>query len=211
MHITIVLPYGVFEESNLQYQAYLARTARILKENNTDIVMFCGGYTNKNLPHLSEATSVLRYLQQNINNLSKHFIEERSLTTPQNLEFVRDILVQEKITPTKLSIICDSIRAPKVFFLAHDYFGKLLEKSVEEKELYRFLLEEGLVKERDITKDVSFDFKHIHIHGIALQRSKQEIGHQVIATMEEIVFSKYPELHASYIQARKKLWGIEDK
>ena len=140
MNITIVLGYGVFKEDNLQYKGYLDDALKLIEENKSDLVVTTGGFSNKDLPNLSEAASVRDYFIKVSPNLADKIIfEEQALSTPQNLEFCKKLLEDKNISWDKLYITCDSIRLPKISYLALSCFKNLSEKEIIEQIGQRFL------------------------------------------------------------------------
>lgn len=210
--ITILLPYGIFEKSNLQYKKYLDQAFEIINKSTDQKLVFCGGLTN-NKTSLSEAKSLKNYfLEQNSNfNEDNIFLEEKSLTTPQNLKFALEILKEKEIVPSFIQIICDSIRVPKVYYFALTYFSALLGQDISEEQIYHTLLAKFVEHKLDLTKQIKVEYEKISIVGLSLTRTEKELGQQILATMEEIGGAKYPSLEEKILAIRKKEWQLTQK
>ncbi len=196
--VALILPYGVFEESNLQYKEYLDTAFEKVTASNNAKIVISGGFSNKNFPDLSEAQSVKNYfVTKNPTFSDKLIIEETALTTARSIEIV------SRLYPIHF-IVCDSIRAPKVFYLAATHVLHM-----PEEEIYRSLGKLSLQDNGNVTTDIEYQLPNLTISGINLKRSIEEVADQIVSSMEEVAFTKYPKLHEQYIEYRKKLWGLE--
>lgn len=197
----VILGYGVFEKSNSNYKNYIDRALSFIKENNFNQIIICGGFTNHELD-ISEAASIRDYVtEKDPSRSSQIILEEKSITTPQNLEFASKIIS----SPIEsIMVICDSIRSPKVYYLALRYFYP----EVTEEQIYRSLLSQALKKKVDVTKDITLEYENLAIQGLNLNRGPQEIGDQIIATMEEIAATNYPEVDKDILEYKKKLFKV---
>ena len=119
MIITIILGYGIYSEENTPYKNYLDITAGIIKGTRTDLIVTTGIASNKNFPSLTEAQSMKDYLADKVGGIP-FFLEEKSLSTQQNISYSAELLNEKQKIPDKLVVICDSIRLPKtIFFTLH--------------------------------------------------------------------------------------------
>jgi hypothetical protein len=209
MNVTVILGYGVFTEDNLQYKAYLDSVLTLLKSLYSDKVVVTGSMTNSEHPGKEEAMSQKEYLVKQSSQLeNKILLENQSLSTPQNLEFSLKLLKQQNIDISKLDVICDSIRSPKVFYLSCFFFNALLKLNISEEGVYSQLFNQLVDKNIDITKDSLFSYKNLVIHGVNLHRDPSEIGLQVTSSMLEVGFTKYPELEKQFLVWRRKKFGM---
>ncbi|MDQ3099022.1 MAG: YdcF family protein [bacterium] len=210
MTIGLILGSGVYTDGNKQYSDYLDESLKTVLSKKVDYIIPCGGITNPNLLTLSESKSIKQYLLKINPELAANFIiEDKSLTSLQNLQFARDILIKRNITPDDLYICCDSIRAPKNFYCAATLFNSYLKLNVNEEEIYTVLATELISQKFKLRERVTLSLKNIHIEGIPLDREIDEIAEQIASSLLEVGFSKYPALHEKGIQYRKKIWGME--
>lgn len=207
----IILCYGIFEDTNLQYKTYLDKALEIALDAQADSIVICGGLT-RSKSKVSEAQSVADYyLEQQPDLKEKLLLEERSITTPQNLEFAGDLLQTQQPLLDEIIVICDSIRLPKVYYLALTHLAAAVRVPVTEEGIYLSLLKQSIEKRLDVTKDVAVAFKNIEVRGIWIDRQPSEIGQQIISTMQEIAAEKYPSVENTIVAARKKQWQLIDQ
>lgn len=114
MNIAIILGYGVFEETNQEYKDYLDWITKTVTEQKTEKLIICGGFTNPLHKDLSEAQSISNYIKKLLPSDIKIVLEEKSITTPQNLEFAKE----EIATEDNILIFCDLARLAKVIWLS---------------------------------------------------------------------------------------------
>jgi dihydrodipicolinate synthase/N-acetylneuraminate lyase len=118
----ILLGFGLFEESNQKYKAYLDRFVKFVKKNKIDVVVLCGGHTNLKSPEKSEAGTMADYLTKFLDSNVKIVLEDRSLTTEQNIKFAKEHM---NLDPkNKIFIVSDSVRFFKIYWLMlYHWFG----------------------------------------------------------------------------------------
>ncbi|OGD82852.1 hypothetical protein A2572_01990 [Candidatus Collierbacteria bacterium RIFOXYD1_FULL_40_9] len=114
MITAIVLGYGVFQESNQEYKDYLDWICKTIKDRGIEKLVICGGFTNPQLKDVSEAQSIYTYLKLNLPVETSIVLEEKSITTPQNLEFAKEEISAED----NILIFCDLARLAKVIWLS---------------------------------------------------------------------------------------------
>ncbi|PIU73240.1 hypothetical protein COS78_03370 [Candidatus Shapirobacteria bacterium CG06_land_8_20_14_3_00_40_12] len=203
-NISIILGYGVFVKPNPEYQLYLNQVKKVIQKNNPDTVIVTGGFTNPSIPHLSEASSISKYLfpQSDKSNI---ILEEKSFTTYQNLLFSKEIIGTQLKTLDSILIIADSIRVPKVFFHALQIlFG------IDTKKSLTLLINESRTKNPDLLPDpISFSYQNLIVQGISLSRDPKQIAHQITDSIIESHYSEFPELHQDFIIWRKQKWGLK--
>lgn len=206
--LLIILGYGVFEKTNQIYKKYLDDAISLIKNHQITDLIICGGFTNKNV-QISEASSIKSYLIENKVN-SNIFLEEKSISTPQNLKFSQEIITKNSILPESIIITCDSIRAPKVYYLALRYLSNSLNQKSSEEEIYLTLLEQSIQKGLDFTKNLKLNYQKLTIYGFNQDRKEKEISEQIIATMEEIGGCNYPAVDKYITEFKKKQFGISN-
>jgi len=210
-NICLVLGYGVFLPPNPEYQNYLAKALDICLQIKPSLIITCGGHTNKDHLDLSEASSIAHFFGNLHPNLKPSIIcEDKSLTTAQNLAFSRNHLKVAGQTPQGLTIICDSIRVPKIFYLSLDIFSDIFGFKLSAEDRLSLLQDIYLNQDQNLIKDVSFIYKNLKIKGIPLSKSPEIISGQIISSMWEMHASDYPKLHQKFINWRKQKWGIKD-
>ena len=209
--IAILLPSGVFQESNFQYKRYIDKGLQKIAEYQPDILFIPGGHTNKDLPDLSEAQSIFDYVGKTYPQLTeKVLLEENSLTTFENFIFIKEIIQEKKIEITELFIISDSIRIIKVYLLTTHLFKDLLQITDSEEQILESLLDQGLAGNVKPPHNSFLQFHTMVIDGIDLERSPEEIGAQIGATVLEEHYLEYPKLHQKAVEFRIKQLGLKD-
>jgi len=203
-NISIILGYGVFVEPNPEYQSYLNQVKNFILERDVDTIIITGGFTNPVIPHLSEASSISKYLFPQSDKLNI-ILEEKSLTTYQNLLFSRDIISANIKTLDSILVIADSIRVPKVFFHALQIFF-----NIAIKESLDLLISESRLHNPDILPDpISFSHQNLTVQGITLSCDPKQIAQQITSSLVESHYSEYPELNQDFVAWRKTRWGIK--
>lgn len=198
-NIAIILGYGVFIKPNHNYQSYLESVLENILSTSFEKIIICGGYSSSEHPSLSEAESIKQlFIKLQPKLASLLILEDKSLTTPQNLEFSQKIANNQNIT-----IYCDSVRVPKVFYLSFSlYFPKL-----NEKEKLAVLAKVG--RELNFSQNVTMSYQNIKIIGIPFSKTIDLAAHQIISSMIEMHFIDYPDLHQQFIDYRLEKWGIK--
>ena len=59
----VLLGYGLFERSNINYKRYLDNFASFVNKKNIEVVLLSGGHTNLRRPLESEAGTISKYLE----------------------------------------------------------------------------------------------------------------------------------------------------
>lgn len=104
MTITIILGYGIYSEENTTYKNYLDIAAGIIKGTQTDLIITTGMASNRNFPDITEAQSMKQYLVDKVNGIP-FLLEERSLSTQQNVSLSAALMAKDKVNPDKLIIM----------------------------------------------------------------------------------------------------------
>lgn len=118
MKTAIVLGYGVFQETNAEYKEYLDWIAKDCQEQGIEKIIFTGGCSNNTLPDISEAKANQKYFQKICPNISQSVLEEKSLTTAQNLQFSAH-LIQPNLD--EIIVYCDLYRTAKIIWISLHY------------------------------------------------------------------------------------------
>ncbi len=195
MKINILLCYGVFEESNQEYRQYVEMVVKETQENQVEKIIVCGGHTNSKSPEISEAETVRNYIIK-LNPGILVELEDQSLTTPQNLEFVsRTINSTDKIT-----VYCDLARMAKVIWLSLTY---LLHKNRQETVAIFFNFSKDQKLKPFVHENLSvkyFDFP---------SRDKYLCIAQTFSSLLEVEAIYNPEIENKIIEQRKIDFGIQ--
>ena len=126
----VLLSYGMFKRTNAAYGRYLRHFASFVNRNRVDMVILSGGCSDPKRPSMSEAESMFGYLQPLLKGDFGLLLEERSLTTAQNIEFCKRFISLKN--DDTVTVFCDNIRPPKVMcFILHYWFG-LSKRRVEQ-------------------------------------------------------------------------------
>lgn len=205
MAIVAILGYGIFKENNLVYKSYLDKCLEVIKENQADKIILCGGFTNKKYPNISEASSMANYLVKEYPILKdKVILEEKSISTLENIRFVFEIIRDTNATPNKIIFCSDSMRIFKVFFMASSFAKELSQ----EKEIYSRLADEILSEKINFSDTIRLKFENLEFVGLNMQRKKEEIISQIPKTILGIAAMKYPDLEDRGNTHRKQKWGL---
>ncbi len=209
MKIALVLCYGVYESTNDHYRGYLDRVLAFIKEGEFDQVIIAGGYSNKDL-EISESKAVYDYYLSIDESLKdKLILEESSLTTEENIQFVGHLLKEKNSEVSELVVFCDSIRMIKVYMLSMFYFAVLCGFEYDEEKIYLELTDQCLNKQPNLLETTVLQYENILIQGMGLSRSINEVSLQISSTLLEVGSLRYPPISKTIIEWRKNLWGVK--
>ncbi len=130
MKYVIALGYGLFDQSKSWYKRYLDAVVNFANKTNTDFVVLCGGHTNPRQISMSEARSMAAYVKNSLKGNARILLEERSLSTTQNIKFASRLVNVGK--GNRITVFCDNVRAPKVMWYVLHYWFKLSKKQIEQ-------------------------------------------------------------------------------
>jgi hypothetical protein len=201
MNIALILGYGVHLEGEFPYLDLI-----IPHLQSFDLIIPCGGFTNRDTPDISEALSIQKYLEST--GIEKDFLlEDASLTTPENILNGKK-LIDSMEGVESITIFCDSIRVPKITIQALQAFlGYSLEKSLNHGLELHIKWRE---KAHALTEETIVSHQNLTVHGVKLNRTPEEIGDQIIASLAEahMVYDEKPRqrLH----NWRRKLWKLDE-
>lgn len=195
MNIAIVLGYGLFEESNQEYKDYLDWIAKTVTDKKIEKLIICGGFTNPLHKDLSEAQSMGNYIKNLLPPDIKIVLEEKSITTPQNLEFAKE----EIATEDSVLIFCDLARLAKVIWLSARILLAKTQTEVSHSVL-NFYLDKKIKPYVDWNLTVMpFDFP---------SRDKYQYFAQSFTSLLEVESLDDPTLEEKIIVQRKKDFGL---
>lgn len=118
----VLLCYGIYHGGKTRYRNYLDSFARLVKRRGITSVVISGGYTDPARPDYSEADSIAKYLDGKLGDNVTVSLERRSINTPQNILYSRDIVTLSR--GNDVLVFCDNIRQIKVlWYVLHYWFG----------------------------------------------------------------------------------------
>ena len=195
----VVLGYGLFSPERIDYKSYLDFVAIRINEDNLDDVILCGGFTTPKQLDKSEAESMREYLVSVNPDFNSYILEENSINTNQNIEFASGEIDDADET----YIYCDSVRIPKVFWIAAHF---ILKKSQVEIAKYFLDYAKTGAKSIDITKPV--EFERVKIVGFDFLREKGAMITQIAASLVDVMALYNDEIKTLDEEARKELFGL---
>lgn len=198
--IGIVLLYGIYSEERRDYRKYLNYIVDEIVQEKLDQVILCGGHTNPNRLTASEASTARDYLLTK-NNFNKYILEDKSITTNQNLMYAADKLVKMNIDEDdEIFVYGDLTRKSKIAWIAmHEIFN------LSQKEIFAFMLE--YVHEQNVYKDIKY--KNLIIRGFDfIEKSKEETIAMSFTAILDVLALYDTDLEKIDNERRKKLFGI---
>lgn len=135
-HVVVVCGYGCHltdpEGRPTPLKPYLGKVANFINQHDPDLVVFCGGYTQrKSAPGVSEAGLMSSYLdhdQKIIPGRKTLFVNEaNSYTTFKNIEYAANLIGLESWEgKVRVTIFCEATRSPIVIMLARHFMGNMV-------------------------------------------------------------------------------------
>lgn len=196
MKIGIALLYGLYNPSRTDYKGYLDFISQKISDEKLNKLILCGGFTDPKLPNKSEALTAQEYIHTINNSFNEFILEDRSLTTNQNLQFAA-----ERIKPNgEIVVFCDLIRLAKVIWISqHFLLGekqediyKSLFKFAHERQLYKPFVHKNL-------KILAYDFPG---------KSKEETIAQSFAALIDVMALYNKDFDEMDLEQRKKDFGL---
>jgi len=199
MKVGIVLCYGHFHSGRTDYQSYkqyLDFVAEEIGRRGLERVLLCGGFTVPERPKDSEASTCHRYLLSVKPDFTNYVLEDRSITTNQNLEFAaKEIKPRDEVV-----VYGDLIRSAKIIWIAMHFLLK-----VPRDEIYRALHEFAYAK--DLHKELPGEFRYRNLTVVGFDwpgRTKEETIRQIFATLMDVMSLYEEEKGRMEIEQRKK-------
>lgn len=195
MKKAIVLGYGLFKDSNQEYKDYLEWIAAEVKDKGFEKIILCGGASSNLEPDLTEGESMRQYLAKISPDLNL-VLEEKSLTTPQNLEFASG----EINSGDEIVVFGDLIRSAKIIWLSLHYLLKL-----DRQEISRVIFE--FAKDRKIRP-----FVHKNLTVLCFDfpsRDKNQATMQSFSSLLEVEALYDQELEQMILDQRKIDFGLQ--
>lgn len=207
-NIAIILGYGVYENSNVEYfDRYLSPVFENINSNNFDPIVICGGCTNKKYPNLSESKSIYDlYRSKYPNRKDKVILEEKSYTTSDNLKFAHELIAKYVNNNTRLTVFCDSWRSPKVFYMSLSQFIKPKSSVSLRLDILNNIY---MSTNFDFYNVTNIEHKNLQVIGYPLSNDNTQISQQIMASMIQMNSYDYPKVNSDFIKKRKQIWGIK--
>ena len=211
MKYALLLGYGLFDKSNLICKRYVDNFASFVNKENVEVVVVSGGHTDPKRPSESEAGTISKYLENKINKGTKMLLEERSLTTAQNIEFTKPLL---KLANGSVTVFCDNIRPPKVmWYILHYWFG------LGKREIENYFLEYSLkfyskhFTTEQIGKELNkgLAYKNVLVKPYRMRTDIDDAISGQIASILEINSLYDKKLYSKLIKAVKIKFGIKNR
>jgi hypothetical protein len=118
--VVAVLGYGCNLSADMK--EYLDKALSFIKKKEVDLVICCGGKTNRRTaPGISESSVMVAYLKPKIST-EIHY-EEISTTTAKNLEQIKQIKIFRGFSEHHLVIFCNEAHKCKVNYLSKRILG----------------------------------------------------------------------------------------
>lgn len=210
MKIIIVLCYALFQNQE-NYKKYLDKVLNIIDLENPDKIIVCGGFTNKNFPEISEAKSATDYLLTKNSSLKdKIILEERSITTPQNIKFAIEEISKLNKKVDSVIFVCDSIRLVKVYCIGSLLMSEPLGFRADKEQILLELMRQIENKKIDFAKECQLHFENITFKGVDMKRSILEVGDQIPRSLTEVFALEFPLLEKAALDHRSKEWGLKN-
>ena len=191
MKIAIALLYGLYTPDRKWYEGYLDFLSEQFKLNRFQKVLLCGGHTDPKLQNHSEASTVKSYLLNKYPGLTNCELEDRSITTNQNLEFVKS-----KISPSDdITVYCDQDRKAKVIWIALHHLLNI-EKNLIYEQLLKFKSANNLFSD--------FKYHNLKVVGYDFQfTDKSGTLAQTYTGLLDVISLYHPELEKQNIRQRE--------
>ena len=205
----VLLGYGRFDRSNAAYKRYVDSFASFVNRNKVDLAILSGGYTDRKHSKMSEAESVFNYLQPLLKRDVGVLLEERSLTTKQNIEFCKKFITLKK--NDTVTVFCDNVRPPKVmWFVLHYWFG------LSKMEIEQYLVDYGqrYYSKHYTTEQIGneivkgLDYKNVSIKPFRMRTRIEAAVGQEIPTLLEINTIYDKALDRRLMREIKKRFGL---
>ena len=187
MKVGIVLCYGQFRPERtdyVSYKQYLDFIAGEIGKRGLERAILCGGFTVPEHPEDSEASTCQKYLLLIKPDFTNYFLEDRSITTNQNLEFAAKELKPED----EIVVFGDLIRLAKIIWIAMHF---LLHASQDE--IFKAVFEFASAK--DLHKELPGEFRYRNLTVVGFDwpgRTREETIRQIFATLSDVL-SLYDE------------------
>jgi putative lipoic acid-binding regulatory protein len=206
----VIFGFGLFDETNLKYKAYLDRFAKLVAKKKIDAVVLCGGHTNVEFPEKSEAGTMAAYLTPILPDSVKIYTEDRSLTTEQNVKFAKELL---DLSPeNKIFLVADSVRFFKDFwFVLHHWYGLTKEEIITQ--LLSIMLTEisenpkRTIELKEIKKKLKYKNTEIVID--ALHKDYLNAMHTIITELFEIEALYDPKVYDKYMEMTRAKFRVK--
>lgn len=196
MKTGVVLLYALYGPERTDYKEYLDFIAEEIDKRGLERVILCGGFTDPKRPRDSEASTVQEYLLSVKPDFTNYTLEDKSITTNQNLEFAAQSLSKDD----EIVVYGDLIRLAKIIWIAmHFLVGATRD------EIYKAVFE--FAHARDLYKD--FEYKNLKVVAFDFPgKTKEETIGQSFATLLHVMALYDEEKNRMGVEQRKKDFGL---
>jgi len=198
MKVGIVHGYGLYSPDRKDYEKYLGFIAEEIKRENFDKVILCGGFTVPDHPNKSEVSTAREYLLTKI-DFDNYILEDRSISTNQNLEFAAEHLA-ELDNIERIIVYGDYTRLAKIIWIAMHFLMRL-----EKLEIYKQML--SFVSKRQTHSDFIYD--KLTIRSYDFDKTKEEMIGMSCTAILDVMAVYDDELNEIDLEYRRKLFGLK--
>jgi hypothetical protein len=209
MRYAVVLGYGLFDKSDANYKGYVDNFVGFANRNKIDAIVLSGGHTNPKRKSESEASTIECYIRPKLKRRTRIILEDRSISTDQNIDFVGKIVHVGK--GDEVIVFCDNIRPPRVmWFILHYWFGLSAGK------IERYFIDIAVKHykkghtNKEIGREMTKGMKYGKVRIIAypLRTGIEEAVSNQVATTMDILSLYDKELHEILNEATRIKHGI---
>jgi len=203
MKVGVVLCYGLYRlgrPDGSSYKKYLDFVSKEIDKRGLERVVICGGFTDPKRPHDSEAATCQKYLLSVKPDFSNYAIEDRSITTNQNLEFA----AAELKPGDEIVVFGDLVRLAKIIWIAMHFLLKVPQDGIH-KAVHEFAYS------RDLHKVLPGEFKFRNLTVVGFDwpgRTKKETIRQTFFVLMDVMSLYDEEKDRMEIEQRKKYYRL---
>jgi hypothetical protein len=126
IHVVLVFGYGCHLVP--EYQEYLDRVKRFCDQNHPEVIVFCGGRTQrKTAPGVSEARVMHDYVMPQLSDTPTVHLEDDSFTTLDNARLAAELLSKTNMFPfryDRFTVFSEATRAAEVDMVVRRFFRR---------------------------------------------------------------------------------------
>lgn len=208
VNYAVLLGFGLFDQSNSKYKAYVDRFSKLVDKKKIDVVVLCGGHTDLKMPEKSEAGTIAEYLKPLVGANVKLSLEEESLNSTQSISLAKKHI---DLSPAnKVFLVSDSVRFFKYFWvILHEWFGLNKEEIMTQWfEILKQAYENPKKKSINIElKDMKrlLKYKNVKIVIDNLHKNyKNDALHVILTEVFEIESLYNPSVRDKFLELTKK-------
>ncbi len=199
--------FGLFDPTNKKYKGYLDRFVLFVKRKKIDEIILCGGHTNVAEPNKSEAGTIADYIRPQIPRSVKIHLEDKSITTEQNLKFAKDFI---NLDPeNEIFVITEGVRFFKVTWILLDKWFGLNREQITEYWQKMFLQVYGNPNQKETTMKLNnlkkfLKYKNVRIIVDNFHKDYKNGFHTIISQTFEIDGLYNQKVYEEFMRMTKK-------